>query len=89
MNYLKIIIIIILVITLQACGNKIKQENYLKVTNGMTIEEVTDILGDPTNSSAGDFAGISGTASNWQTESMEISIHFMNGKVISKQLEKK
>ncbi|MCP4273511.1 MAG: hypothetical protein GY781_16405 [Gammaproteobacteria bacterium] len=89
MNYLKIIFIIIFAITMQACGSKIKQDNYLKVTNGMTIEEVTDILGEPTNSSAGDFAGISGTASIWKTESVEISIHFINGKVISRQLEKK
>ncbi len=89
MNYLKIIFIVIVVITLQACESKIKQDNYHKVTNGMTIEEVTDILGEATNSSAGDFGGISGTASTWKTESMEISIHFINDKVISKQLEKK
>ncbi|MCP4413347.1 MAG: outer membrane protein assembly factor BamE [Gammaproteobacteria bacterium] len=89
MNYLKIIFIVILVITLQACGSQIKQDNYLKVTNGMTIEEVIDILGEPTASSAGDFAGISGTASTWKTESIEISIHFINGKVVSRQLEKR
>ena len=88
MNLWKIICSAVLALMLLACEGKIRQENYIKVKNGMTVEEVNKLLGEPTTSSAGNFAGISGTASNWKTETIEISIHFINGEVISKQLLK-
>jgi hypothetical protein len=74
---------------LMACsGAKINQENFDKIKTGMTLAEVKAILGEPADSSSIDVAVISGAAAMWKGEGITISIQFMNGKVIAKELLK-
>jgi len=76
-------------LSLMACsGTKINQENFDKIKTGMTMAEVKTILGEPADSSSIDVAVISGATAMWKGEGITISIQFMNGKVIAKELLK-
>lgn len=71
-----------------ACGSRISQANFEKIQTGMTTAQVTAILGEPTESSSVDVAVFSGTVSKWQAGEVTITVQFVNGKVVAKQLSK-
>ena len=70
-----------------ACS-KINQENFLKIQEGMSEEEVIAILGRPTESNSVNVLGVSGTASRWIARDTEITVRFVNGKVAFKSFDK-
>lgn len=72
---------------LAACS-KVNQENFAKIENGMTQEQVFDILGKPTEASSRDVLGVSGTSAKWIGAEAVVSIQFVNGKVMLKRFEK-
>jgi outer membrane protein assembly factor BamE (lipoprotein component of BamABCDE complex) len=80
--------LLICVFCLLACSSRINQANFEKVQTGMTMAQVTVILGEPTESSSVDVAIFSGTVSKWQAGDVTITIQFVNGKVVAKQLSK-
>jgi hypothetical protein len=52
-------LVLVVCLLLPACGKgKVNQENFDKVTNGMTLKEVEAILGRGTKDESGDGAGI-------------------------------
>src|SRR3989339_644380 len=63
-------------------------ENFEKIQTGMPLAQVTAILGPPTESSSVDVAVFSGTVSKWKAADVTITIQFVNGKVVAKQLSK-
>ena len=64
------------------CNSKINEENYQKVQNGMTMEQVKEILGEPTESKTAGIGPLSGTSAIWKDgEGATIDIKFVNGKV--------
>jgi hypothetical protein len=73
---------------LAACGSRINQADFEKIQTGMTMAQVTAILGEPTESSSVDVAVFSGTVSKWKAGDVTITIQFVNGKVVAKQLSK-
>jgi hypothetical protein len=75
------------VLLLAACS-KVSQENFAKIQDGMTEQEVTAILGSPTESSSGSVVGISGTSSKWVAGDAVILIRFVNGKVALRSFDK-
>jgi hypothetical protein len=80
---------IVICMSLVSCTSfKISQENFEKIHTGMTMAQVTAILGEPTESSSVDVAVFSGTASTWKAQGVTITIQFVNGKVVAKQLTK-
>jgi hypothetical protein len=76
-----------LFLLLAACS-RITQDNFAKVQDGMTEQEVAAILGSPTQSSSASVLGISGTSSTWSGGDATITIRFVNGKVAMKSLDK-
>ena len=72
---------------LAACG-KITQENFAKIQDGMSEQEVSAILGSPTESSSSSILGISGTSSTWRGGDAVITIRFVNGQVALKSFDK-
>lgn len=76
-----------LALLLAACS-KVNQENFAKVQNGMTEQEVAGILGSPTESNSREVLGISGTTSVWRSGDAEITIRFVGGKVALKSFDK-
>jgi hypothetical protein len=90
LSHLKAVIIItVICMSLVSCSSlKISQENFEKIQTGMSLAQVTAILGPPTESSSVDVAVFSGTVSKWKAGDVTISIQFVNGKVVAKQLSK-
>ena len=74
-------------LSLAACS-KVTQENFGKVQNGMTEQEVIAILGEPAESTSRDVLGITGTASRWVSGDAAITIRFVGGKVALKSFDK-
>ena len=83
-----IAVLVLCALCLVACGSRISQANFEKIQTGMTIAEVTLILGEPTESSSVDVAVFSGTVSKWKAGDVTITVQFVNGKVVAKQLSK-
>lgn len=81
-------ILLLCTLCLVACGSRISQANFEKIQTGMTMAQVTAILGEPTESSSVDVAVFSGTVSKWQKGDVTITVQFVNGKVVAKQLSK-
>ncbi len=88
---LKLIIALSLSVFLFGClPSKINQENYAKIQNGMTMEEVKAILGEPTESNTTGIAVLSGTAATWtNSDGVSINIKFLNDKVKFKTFTEK
>ena len=80
-------ILLALLLLLAACS-KVTQENYSKIQEGMTEQEVQAILGSPTESSTKTVLGISGTSSRWVSGDTAITIRFVNGKVAVSSFDK-
>jgi outer membrane protein assembly factor BamE (lipoprotein component of BamABCDE complex) len=79
----------VICMSLASCSSfKISQENFEKIQTGMSLAQVTAILGEPTESSSVDVAVFSGTASTWKAAGVTITIQFVNGKVVAKQFSK-
>lgn len=82
-----ILVALCLALALAACS-KVTQENYARIQDGMTEEEVHAILGKPAATSSVTVLGLSGTSSRWQSGDAVISIQFANGKVRLKSFDK-
>jgi len=80
-------LVLIALLVLAACS-KITQENFAKVTDGMSEPEVTALLGTPTSTSTVQVLGIAGTHSTWEGSDAVVSIRFVNGKVATKSYRK-
>ena len=72
---------------LAACS-KITQENFDRIQDGMSEQEVSAILGSPTETSSSSILGISGTSSKWTGGGAVITIRFVNGKVALRNFDK-
>jgi hypothetical protein len=77
-----------LVFALLAACSKVSQENFARIQNGMTEQEVLAILGSPTESTSRDVLGITGTSSRWVSGEAAITIRFVGGKVATKAFDK-
>ena len=73
---------------LAACS-KVTQDNFAKIKDEMTEQEVAAILGSPTESSSTSLVGITGTSSRWADKDAVITVRFVNGKVVLKTFEKR
>jgi hypothetical protein len=71
-------------VLLVACGSRISQENYNRITDGMAYAEVVKILGEPTSSEARGALGVTAGTSKWKDGAHQITIVFVNDKVTSK-----
>jgi hypothetical protein len=84
-----VVLVMVICMSLVSCGgSKISQENFEKIKTGMSLAQVTAILGPPTESSSVDVAVVSGTVSKWKAGDVTITIQFVNSKVVAKQLSK-
>ncbi|HVP08290.1 MAG TPA: outer membrane protein assembly factor BamE [Burkholderiales bacterium] len=72
---------------LAACS-KVTQENFARIQDGMTEQQVAAILGAPTETSSGSILGIAGTSSTWRDGDAVIAIRFVDGKAVLKSFEK-
>lgn len=74
---------------LTSCGSKLTEENFAKIENGMSREDVVSILGEPTDSGSVGFGGFSGGMATWKDDSgTVITVQFVNEKVAGRQFAK-
>jgi hypothetical protein len=79
----------VICMSLVSCSSfKISQENFEKIQTGMPLAQVTAILGEPTEASSVDLAVFSGAVAKWKKGDVTITIQFVYGKVVAKQLSK-
>ena len=86
MNTPRFAFALVLAALVAACS-KVNQENFAKVQNGMTEEEVAAILGKPSESTSREVLGISGTTSVWRGGDAEITVRFVGDKVALKSFD--
>jgi outer membrane protein assembly factor BamE (lipoprotein component of BamABCDE complex) len=79
-------IVAMLLLCLAACGSRLTQENFEKVREGMSQQEVRQILGEPADASGASLLGLSSGEAVWKDDKTTITVHFLNDKVISKQM---
>ena len=68
--------------------SRVTQDNFLKIQEGISEQEVAALLGSPTESNSVNVLGVSGTASRWVAKDAVIAVRFVNGKVALKSFEK-
>jgi uncharacterized protein YcfL len=78
---------VLAMLLLVACS-RVTQENFLKIQEGMSEQEVISVLGTPTESNSVNILGVSGTASRWVSGDAVIAVRFVNGKVATKTFDK-
>lgn len=78
----------LLVALLLAACSRVSEENFLKVEEGMSEQEVIALLGSPTESSSMTILGVSGTASRWVGKDAVIVVRFVNGKAAFKSFDR-
>lgn len=88
MNQMHKLLLALVVCTILVGCSKINQEDFDKVQLGMSIKQVTAILGEPMSKKSTHFAGMSGTTAKWKNRNVEISILFFNDKVQYKNFQK-
>lgn len=86
---LKTGLIVFTALWLVACGQKLTQENFNKINNGMSYAEVVKVLGEPVSSQGGGVLGITASTSVWREKNTEVTIIFVNDKVTSKVLSER
>ena len=84
----RILIASALTLLLAACGSKVSEENFARIQDDMSEQQVIDLLGKPTQTSSMSVLGVSGTAARWTADGATISVQFVNGKVRLKQFER-
>jgi hypothetical protein len=77
------VVALLAVMTLMSCS-RLTEDNLQKIHNGMTSAEVKDILGEPTSSQTGSALGlVSGTKFVYHTDTSDVTITFVDDKVIA------
>ena len=77
-----------LALALLAGCSRVTPENFAKIQDGMSEQEVAAVLGSPSESDSVNVLGVSGTTSRWMSRDTVITVRFVNGKVALKTLEK-
>jgi hypothetical protein len=72
----------VLSVFLIACGSKLTQANFDKVNDGMTYDEVVDILGEPESSNGGKLM----RECIWKDDKYTVKILFRNEKMEDKTM---
>jgi outer membrane protein assembly factor BamE (lipoprotein component of BamABCDE complex) len=85
-NRLPLLAAIALVLALAACGPRVSQENYERIREDMSTQEVNAILGKPTEVSSFSLGGLSATTAKWVGKTHTITVTFANEKVKMKTL---
>lgn len=61
-------------------GGRLTPENCNKIQDGMTLDQVTAILGPPTDTKSLGAGPLTATTVTWEDEKMRINVKFLNDK---------
>jgi hypothetical protein len=71
-------VVLVLAVALLAGCSKLTKKNYAKLKSGMSVEEVTSILGEPDSCTEALFV----RSCQWGDEKRNVSVNFVGGKVM-------
>lgn len=75
------------VVLVAACGaSRVNAENYQKIENGMTRDEVHDLLGKPDEVSGAGIGKLQMASEVWRGHKESIHVSFVNDKVQLKSI---
>jgi hypothetical protein len=77
----------LILVLLVACS-KVTADNFAKIQDGMSEQDVLALLGKPSESQSVNLLGVSGTSSRWVNGDAAITVRFVNGKVALKTFDK-
>ncbi len=83
MNRLAAACIIAFVVALAGCS-EVTPDNFARIEEGMTEQEVNSILGKPTESNSFNVLGVSSATSHWVGRDAVIAVQFLNGRAVLK-----
>lgn len=86
MHMRRTVLALALALLVAACS-KVDQEHFSRIQNGMTEQQVYEILGKPDETSSGGFLGVSATSAKWVSGNAEINIQFVDGKVVLRSFD--
>jgi SmpA / OmlA family len=78
---------LILFIAIAACS-RINEENFAKIQEGMSEQDVMQILGKPSETNSVNILGVSGTVARWSGRDAVITVRFVNDKVALKSFDR-
>lgn len=78
--------LVTITLALAACGSKVNPENYGKIENGMTRDQVYSAIGKPTEVSSAGIGNLTASNETWRGDDHTISITFANDKVRFKSM---
>lgn len=78
--------VMLLALFLLACS-KVTPANFEKIQDDMTRQQVVDILGEPSDVSSASVLGFSGGTATWRDGKTVITVRFVNGRVVSKEID--
>lgn len=81
---ISVLFVALFTVLLAGCGSKLTVDNLNKVENGMTEPQVKGILGSPTHVETGSALGVTATTYHYKSGDKEVTVVFVNGKVMSK-----
>lgn len=61
-------------------GSRLSLANCNKIQDDMTLEQVTAILGEPTDNKSLGMGPLTATTVTWEDENMKINVKFLNNK---------
>ncbi len=62
-------------------GSRLTAENCKKIEDGMTLEQVVAILGEPTDNKSLGAGPLTASTVTWENEGMVINVKLLNNKV--------
>lgn len=77
---------LLIALLLAGCSDPVSRDHYARVETDMAESAVLDLLGEPDRSRSVTIGGVSGTHHSWEGDGFVISIQFLNGRVVSKQM---
>lgn len=66
---------------LSACSSSVSRENFDRIKNNMSQDEVIQILGEPDKINSIELGELSGSTAQWVNKKHQITVTFAGGKV--------
>ena len=83
----RILVFVVLLLAFALACSKVTRKNFDRIENGMSYEEVVEILGEPSDSASAGFGPFSAGSAEWEGDDGMISIQFVNEKVQAKSFQ--
>lgn len=75
------VVLVVLSLLLLAGCDRVTRDNYEKIRSGMTMDEVVEIIGEPSDTSSIGVGPLEATTARWDGKKGTISIQFTGQKV--------